>query len=549
MERRTWLRNLSTCGILWLAGCSSSADSEENNPSDNSSKTEQPTEASSTQTDEQQTDDGSEQTNQQETDSATATFELTTIDAPAEVNQGGTIDVRVGVENTGNKEQTKSVEITLSGTSRQQEVTIAPGETKQVTVSFPVLDSPDDYKIRVQTPDTEKAVSITVHATIDSIGSASQFQYDAQNSGYAPKKRGPTNEVTQIWTYDLQNEPVTIPVIRDGVLFACESEQTHAIDATTGDQVWTANHGASQRGATIATDDTALYVIEDITDGNLRSLSTEDGSTRWNRNLLNREKNRLQGDVILWDDTVFVIEIAFGVSSDEMWSNIKARNVSDGSERWTAKFDPEIIGNNEGQSLAASDNQVFALAHARDAAGGVLAMDGITGADDWTSSIYTDNDEYIPYVSGLTVGQEHIFALVENRLQALDLKDGNQDWAFDLDDTIETRGGTPSPAVTDEYVYVPGPDNLLYAIAADTGEVRWRRDLRASVHSPVVANDTVYAASNNRIGAYRTSTGDPHWEYTDFTGDIAALTVTDDVVFAATSEQIVALGTVTAPTT
>jgi Subtilase family./CARDB. len=112
------------------------------------------------------------------TDTITITqpfFDVTSLDAPAEVVEDSEITVNATVENTGNEQATQDVEFRFAGTTllTEENVTLAPNESTQVTFEPTVGADPGTYEHGVFTNDASLTANITVIESVFSVSNVS----------------------------------------------------------------------------------------------------------------------------------------------------------------------------------------------------------------------------------------------------------------------------------------------------------------------------------------------------------------------------------------
>ena len=91
---------------------------------------------------------------------------------------------------------------------------------------------------------------------------------------------------------------------------------------------------------------------------------------------------------------------------------------------------------------------------------------------------------------------------------AIDLADGSDLWRFEMPAGIGVRG---SPAVDGDTVFVA--NNQLYALSRSDGNVDWTYDLVSPAWSPVIADETLFVATNSQ-GIYALETnGELRWRF------------------------------------
>ncbi len=118
------------------------------------------------------------------------------------------------------------------------------------------------------------------------------------------------------------------------------------------------------------------------------------------------------------------------------------------------------------------------------------------------------------------------FGSDDGKVYALDADTGNLRWSYPTTaGPVDSSPAGPvdsSPAVADGTVYFGGGDSTVYALDADTGNLRWSYPTKGPVDSsPAVADGTVYFGSDDRdprsgdakVYALDADTGNLRWSY------------------------------------
>ncbi|MHA1569666.1 MAG: outer membrane protein assembly factor BamB family protein, partial [Alphaproteobacteria bacterium] len=150
----------------------------------------------------------------------------------------------------------------------------------------------------------------------------------------------------------------------------------------------------------------------------------------------------------------------------------------------------------------------------------VLALDAANGDEIWRSSVSS------PIRSAPTASGGRVFAVtVDNKLQALDARDGKLLWSHSGLAEIAGMLGGASPAVQGDIVVVPYSSGELVALRVENGRRVWADSLVVVQGSdpvstiadirgrPVIDRDMVIAIGNGgRMAAIATRTGARVWQ-------------------------------------
>ena len=186
--------------------------------------------------------------------------------------------------------------------------------------------------------------------------------------------------------------------------------------------------------------------------------------------------------------------------------------------------------------------------------GHVYSVDAATGRQRWMQATGG------PVSSTPAIAGGRVYALsYDGRLYALDERSGEVLWKFATEGErrFEARGlhgmqprsqtfpdvfdvYLSSPMVADGAVFFGSGDGHLYAVDADTGDLRWRFRTGDVVHaSPAFADGVVYAGSwDGRFYAVDARSGQQRWQVaTDASWVNASPAVSDGRVYFGTSDS------------
>lgn len=321
------------------------------------------------------------------------------------------------------------------------------------------------------------------------------YRRDAANTGYTPAT-GPAGDVDVLWSVDRDEGGQGIswpPSIHDGTVYVGD-KRISAFDASTGDERWTVpSEDEDERYFA-----TPLTVIDEtIYLGSHRrfitALSATDGEEYWRHDI----GSEVYAGPTVTDDTIYVgtdSGFVYALKNDEeLWSvevitapegsvtgapavvdgtvyittanlyrgdyepGTYALDAETGEELWFAPFDS---ASGTFASPVVSDTTVYLV----DLEGNVLALDAETGADRWR----IEGDRTVEYSVAVSDGSVFV---PSDPFTAYDAETGAELW------TTEDTGRAIAPVVASDTLYVTDYDDTVYALASDSGEIRWRYEL------------------------------------------------------------------------
>ncbi len=190
--------------------------------------------------------------------------------------------------------------------------------------------------------------------------------------------------------------------------------------------------------------------------------------------------------------------------------NVLALDAITGKERWKTELDIEL-------SAGPATNEGVVVVASRD--GYVIVLDAATGIEQWRT-----------YIAGETLAHPLIkddsivVQTIDNRLRALSRFDGRQQWSIEQTAPALTMRGATSPLLAGSLVVAGFDNGRLIAVNASTGDVEWdsmlalpsgRSDLdRLSDIDGAIAlvGQDIYAAGyQGRIAAVAAESGQILW--------------------------------------
>ena len=133
------------------------------------------------------------------------------------------------------------------GAEPQDQVTLSPEELRRATTSAP---SDTVVPLPVVDPKTSRDWPLQ--------------NFDLHNSRYSPLDQVNVSNVSSLsvsWIYQSQSLISSTPIVVNGLMYVTRMGNVVALDATTGEMVWSSSEGGSRRGATYG--DGKIYVATD----------------------------------------------------------------------------------------------------------------------------------------------------------------------------------------------------------------------------------------------------------------------------------------------
>ncbi len=241
---------------------------------------------------------------------------------------------------------------------------------------------------------------------------------------------------------------------------------------------------------------------------------------------------QLTSQPLVLDGRVFVMDSNAVVS---------AHVLADGARIWrTETRAAKDRSSNVGGGIAAVGETVYVVTGRAD----VLSIDARSGKVGWRASLG------MPARSPPTVADGRLFVVtIDNKLLALDTKDGHQLWSYAASaPTATVVLGAPAPAVANGIVVAGFASGDLAALRVESGALAWSDNLGAtggrnsltdlsSVHAnPVIDGGTVYAIGlGGLMVAIDLRSGRRVWERD--VGGAQTPWVAGDWIFVLTSDQ------------
>lgn len=352
-------------------------------------------------------------------------------------------------------------------------------------------------------------------------GDVNQFLGDAGHLGtlWGP---GPTGTPSVLWSVPTASPMNSSVAVADGVVYVAAGIMGQgglwAIDAADGAVLWSVELPGQPFSSTPAVVD-GIAIVGDL-DGNVTAIDVASRATAWTVSLaesISSSPAVADGTVYVnAEDVVYALDPATG---ETRWS---FENGGDGG--YTVESSPAVV-----------DGVVYTTSISSDADDSLWALDAATGEELWS---------YGPDVPGLTspvVRNDVVYAGGDGGLVAVDALTGDELWASPVGRIMS------SPAATDEIVVAQTTGDMV-AVDPATGAELWRSRTGGGWATPMAEDDVVYAGSNG-VAAFHSihlvdaATGEQLALVPGFGSVNAPVVITGGVMFAPTSDGVVALGT------
>lgn len=266
------------------------------------------------------------------------------------------------------------------------------------------------------------------------------------------------------------------PVVKGARLFAADSEgRVTAIDALTGDIVWTAKTGAAVSAGPGVGEG---LVLLGTSNAEIIALDAVDGSERW--------RTFVSSEVLAIPQTDLekvIVQTADG--------NVSALSANDGQSLWSYNRTVPVLTLRGTSSPAIQQGLVVAGF----SSGKLVALTADHGRVAWETSIAIPQGrselERIVDIDGspIIVGGAVFVSTFQGRIAAVELATGNLGWKRD----ISSHAGL---GVDYSQVYVTDEDSHVWALSRTTGAAEWKLDQLANrkLTAPETFHDYVAVA-------------------------------------------------------
>jgi len=247
--------------------------------------------------------------------------------------------------------------------------------------------------------------------------SAVMYRGGAQRTGLYDTQSVPELDGVK-WKFETGGEVWPSPVVADGVVYVgSDDDHLYAVDTGTGEGIWKFQTGDDVHSSPAIADGVVYF-----------------GS---------------------WDHTVYAVDAQTG---QEIWKFYTLKNMKPADVR-------RPLYDDFSSSPLVVDGVVYV--GGVDGSACFYAIDAQTGDEMW--SFTPMMGDFV--VSSPALLDDTVYFGGSEGLYALDIQTGEEEWLF------ETEGAAQSPAIGDDgLIYFGSKDPALYAVDAQSGELRWRND-------------------------------------------------------------------------
>ena len=190
--------------------------------------------------------------------------------------------------------------------------------------------------------------------------------------------------------------------------------------------------------------------------------------------------------------------------------NVLALDAETGKERWKTKLGMQL-------SAGPAANEGLIVVASRD--GHIIVLDAVTGVEQWRTYIAAETLAR-PLIQGDTI----VVQTIDSRLRAFSRFDGRQRWALEQTPPVLTIRGAASPLLVGALVIAGFDNGRLLAVNINTGDIEWESmlamptgrsdldrlsDINGAI--AVVGQDLYAAGYQGRIAALAAESGQVLW--------------------------------------
>ena len=333
------------------------------------------------------------------------------------------------------------------------------------------------------------------------------------------KMQGETPE--RIWTADIgsgSNKKLplsTSPVIFEGRMFSMDTaHNVSAFSIENGKELWRINlkpddEDENVTGGGLSVTNGVVYATSGY--NRIHALNAEDGTEKWVSNLPAPARSA----------PTVISGRAFVVTAD---SRLVTLSTDTGENLWEYQGVTEMTGLTGTASPAADSDIVVPVF----SSGEIYALRIENGSVAWSDNLspvrrYSGMDDLVEIRGLPVIAREVVIAIsFGGRMVAIDTRSGNRVWARSI-------GGSETPWISGDYVFIVTSDSELVALSRLSGQVVWVQALPAYEdiedredpiiwRGPIMANDMlITVGSNGEVRHHNPKTGEEisRWDAKD----------------------------------
>ncbi len=358
------------------------------------------------------------------------------------------------------------------------------------------------------------------------------FRKDSSHSGFNAEETSLQPPLELKWEADIGFGGASSIVVNNVVYFKAGG-QIHAVNATSGNEIWAYAVSAGARTSPAYSEGLVL-TGNPCSNCAFEAIDVEDHSQEWFHTFPSGARDPVieSGVAYFGSDDKFVRAVR--VDGTILWtspvlnsgmltvpavgngnvyigtadSRFYALDASNGSIVWDYSISPS------GRVLFPSPSVDGDAVYFGNGWKEIISLDANTGAFKWISPTLEDAIGSSP-----AVAYGKIFLIVNNgRVYALDKATGDVVWNYKAGANLASANWS-SPAIANGVVYVGSTDGKLYALDALNGDLLWSYQTGGPIiSSPVVANGMVFVGSKDgKFYAFGPKSPDPFldlpWDY------------------------------------
>jgi outer membrane protein assembly factor BamB/tRNA A-37 threonylcarbamoyl transferase component Bud32 len=311
------------------------------------------------------------------------------------------------------------------------------------------------------------------------------------------------DEVTEIWSFECEDEIRGTPVVYKGVVYVgCYDNNIYALDAKTGKFIWKYATEGGITGKPAAEDD-IIYIGSE--DHRLYAISARGGKLVWTYHTegqIRSSPSSSHGHIFIGSDDHF-LHVVNAISGRRVW---RAEAIG---PIWST---PLVVGEHVFFGCESGDFYCYDF-HGelkwrkkikRAVTSSPIMVDGMiyVGSKDWTLyALEIENGWQVwrfrmggPTISSPTSAEDKIFiGCGDSNIYAIHARHASEVWRFTTGHQV-----TASPIAMEDSLYCGSVDGRLYCLDFRSGRLRWRFRTNGPITgSPVIANDMLYFGSTD----------------------------------------------------